>query len=162
MSLEGFEYILTIVDVFTGFVVLGALKSKTMEDLARVLWDVICDKGPMKIIQCDNGKEFVNKVITALVQLFGVERRLITPYHPQANGLVERNNREVENQLRKYLVGAMEFWHEWLPCIQLALNVRYLDRIGATPFDLMYGRAFIGFDDFSNALDFVDLKSAVA
>ena len=72
-----------------------------MQSLARALWKVICTYGTMKILQSDNGSEFVNAVLSELTELYGIDHRLITPYHPQANGLVERTNKEVARSVKK-------------------------------------------------------------
>lgn len=41
--------------------------------------------GLPNVILSDNGKEFDNKLDSAISQLLGVKRRLITPYHPQVH-----------------------------------------------------------------------------
>jgi transposase InsO family protein len=89
ISSDGSNYILTIVDVLSGFTLLRALKTKAMDEMARTLWITFCDYGPPKILQSDNGTEFVNSIIGQLSQLYGIDHQLITPYHPRANGLVE-------------------------------------------------------------------------
>jgi transposase InsO family protein len=88
-------YILTIVDVCTGYVVLRQLRTKDMEAVARKLWRVMCEYGTPKIVQSDNGSEFANQTIKALSELYGIEQQLITAYNPRSNGLVERTNKEV-------------------------------------------------------------------
>ena len=40
-------------------------------------------------MQSDNRMEFVNKIIKELVKSASIDHRLITPYHPQANGVAE-------------------------------------------------------------------------
>ena len=82
----------------------------------------------------DNGTEFVNQLMKQLIKLYGIDHRLITPYHPQANGLVERTNKEVGRGLKKQLEGAKDRWNEYLPTIQLDLNQRILERTGSTIF----------------------------
>ena len=82
-SNEGYTFVMTTVDVMTGFAIFQPLKDKTMEESARVLWQLISTFGPPKILQSDNGLEFVNQLMNALVQLFGIDRRLITAYNPR-------------------------------------------------------------------------------
>ena len=139
--------ILTIVDVMSGYAILRALPDKSMGSVARVIWEVLCEYGTPKIMQSDNGTEFVNSVMQELTKLYGIDHRLITPYHPRANGQVERTNKEVGKGLKKRLVGAKRQWEAWLPLLQLGINQRYLERIGTSPFALMYGHRFNGFDD---------------
>ena len=55
---------------------------------------VITEYGTMKILQSDNGLEFVNTIIAQMVKLYGIDHRLITAYHLVANGMVERENKE--------------------------------------------------------------------
>ena len=57
--------------------------------IAQYLFQVFCDFGFPKIIQSDNGTEFVNKIIKAIVETATIDHQLITPYHPWANGLAE-------------------------------------------------------------------------
>jgi transposase InsO family protein len=150
-SQEGYTYILTVADVLSGYVVLEGLKTKSMQDLARALWRIICTYGTMKILQTDNGSEFVNTLLHELTEVYGIDHRLITPYHPQANGLVERANKEIGRAVKKAMEGAMGAWETWLPTVQLGLNVQVNRRTATTPFALMFGRAFNEFWDFGTA-----------
>jgi hypothetical protein len=150
-SIDGFNWILDIIDVCTSYSILRALKDKSAETVAKELWKVIADFGTPKILQSDNGKEFVNSVIEALMELYGIDHRLITSYNPRTNGKVERNNKEVERGLIKVMIVAAIYWPEWLPVIQLALNTMIRSNTNTSAFVLMFGRPFNGFEDFSSA-----------
>jgi hypothetical protein len=43
-----------------------------------------------KILQSDNGTEFVNNVVETLTEIMTVEHRIITPYNPRVNGAAEK------------------------------------------------------------------------
>ena len=152
-SSDGYTQILSVVDVFTGYVVIRALKSKSMEEVTTALWSIFCEYGTPKILQSDNGTEFVNQLIQQLTELYGIDHRLITAYHPRANGLVERQNKEISRGLKKRLEGAKDRWQEWIPMIQLGMNCKEISRTGSTPFSLMYGRKFNDFVDFTEVED---------
>ena len=160
-SQEGYTFIMTVVDVLSGFVVLEALKAKSMQNLARALWKIICIYGTMKILQSDNGSEFVNSLLHELTELYGIDHRLITPYHPQANGLVERTNKEVSRAVKKAMEGSTGAWEMWLPTVQLGLNVQVNRRTATTPFALMFGRPFNEFWNFGTAHSMDDWTSFV-
>ena len=149
-SEEGFCWILTVVDVMTGFTLIRALHSKTQEEVAKALWQLICDFGSPKIIQSDNGTEFVNSVIHELINLYGIEHRLITAYNPRADGLVERKNKEIGRLLKKQMKGSTAQWQLMLPMVQLCLNLKELKRTGTEPFTLFFSRAFNGLENFSS------------
>ena len=149
ISNNGFQWILTVIDVMTGFTLLRPLHSKEMEEVAQTLWQLITDFGPPRILQSDNGKEFVNTLIDQLVNLFGIDRRLITPYNPRADGLVERRNKDVGQILKKQMKGATDRWELLLPITQLSLNLKNLQRTGSKPFELFLARPFYMFEDWT-------------
>jgi hypothetical protein len=134
----------------TGFTLIRALHSKTQEEVAKALWQLICDFGSPKIIQSDNGTEFVNSVIHELINLYGIEHRLITAYNPRADGLVERKNKEIGRLLKKQMKGSTAQWQLLLPMVQLCLNLKELKRTGTEPFTLFFSRAFNGLENFSS------------
>ncbi|MGH2611975.1 MAG: RNase H-like domain-containing protein [Rhabdochlamydiaceae bacterium] len=153
MSDNGFQWIMTVIDVMTGFTLLRALHTKEMTEVALSLWLIMSDFGSPRILQSDNGTEFVNELVNQLVQLFGIDRRLITPYHPRADGLVERKNKEVGRLLKKQMKGATDRWELLLPITQLSLNLKLLQRTGSKPFELFMARPFYMFEDWTEIKD---------
>lgn len=91
-----------MVDVCTGFIYLRALINKSVATVAEELFKVFCDTGFPKIMQSDNGTEFVNQVLDTFTEQMQGEHRLITQYHPRANGLAERNVQTAINTIRKW------------------------------------------------------------
>ncbi len=55
-----------------------------------IQWVYILMFGPQKIMGGDKGTEFVNKFIEQLCNACGIEYRVTSTYHPQANGCTER------------------------------------------------------------------------
>ena len=76
-SPDGFTALLVLIDVFSGFVILRSVKDTTAETIAHELWNIFCIIGWPKILQSDNGSEFVNETIRALIKLTGIDHRLI-------------------------------------------------------------------------------------
>ena len=64
---------------------------------------MMCRHGFFAIKINDQGREFVNKVSDELHLITGVQQRVISAYHPQSNGLIERQNRTIKNSLMKLL-----------------------------------------------------------
>src|SRR5262249_11983552 len=133
-SADGSNYLLVMVDVATRFVFLRPLTDKRAETVARVLLHIFADVGFPKIIQSDNGSEFVNALITNVTKAVGIDHRLVTPYHPQANGLVERNVQTAIAAIRKQLRGAKQEWTRYVAGVQLAMNSKVAAIHGSTPF----------------------------
>ena len=61
-------------------------------------------------IHTDQGARFESHLMSELCQLWGVDKTRTTPYHPPANGMVERNNKGLGDSLRPMLLGREQEW----------------------------------------------------
>ena len=97
---------------------------------------------PKKIIS-DLGKEFINKLWTQMLDKLGVVQNTVAPFHSQANGQVERGNRDVRTILRSAMIDSdmkKEDWRKMLPFVEFAINSATSSVTGFSPFTLLYGR----------------------
>ena len=62
----------------------------------------------------DKGTDFVNKVARYLYEKTGVTHLITSPYHPQANGLVEHLNQTTTDRLKTVI----EQQTDWVDCLQ--------------------------------------------
>lgn len=135
-----FSFVFLCVCALSKYPVAIPLENKKDTTVARALWQVICTFGPPTVLVSDNGAEFVNKVIAALANLFGVERRLISAYHPQSNGQVERFNRSLKDILMKCSGDAPRQWPAWLDYTMMVLRSTVHSATGYAPHHIMFGR----------------------
>ena len=112
-----------------------------METVARKLWKIFCVIGWPRILQSDNGREFVNEVLRALVKLTGIDHRLISAYNPRADGKVERVIGTTMMIIKKLLFGAKHNWSLYVPFAQVTFNDKITELTGSTAFALMFGRS---------------------
>ncbi|CAK9295464.1 unnamed protein product [Gordionus sp. m RMFG-2023] len=119
------------------------LKDKTAKSISKFLYSLLCTYGRAKIQINDQGREFVNEVSTNFHKLVGTMQRVTSAYHPQANGMVERVNRTIQNALLKCIENDQLVWTDALPGILFAYNTSCHDSSKFTPFELMYGRKAI-------------------
>ena len=143
----GFSNLLVVTDVFTSFTILRALKDKTAETVASALWQIFGDLGPPRLIQTDGGKEFVNRIIAAMVEVHGSEHRTIPAYNPRANGIVEKHGHIASMTVRKFAEGIRD-WSTVLPMVQLAMNTKIKNATNAAPFALFFNRSVNNFQSF--------------
>ena len=92
------------------------------------------------LIISDRGSEFNNNLMKQLVNHFGINKVMTSPYHPMSNGTVERFHRDLNAMLRKFSNGNNTLWEEYLPHALLAARNTVNIRTGHTPFYLLYGR----------------------
>lgn len=89
----------------TRFASLRPVKNKTAKAVAEILLAIVQDFGVPKILQSDNGLEFVNENAKQLCKQLGIDKRTSAPYHPACNGAVERLNQTVVGNLKKMMSG---------------------------------------------------------
>lgn len=75
--------------------------------------------------------------------------RLMSSYHPRANGVSERWVQSAVNVIKKQIEGAKADWDLYIPSTQLFLNSKVNERTKAPPFTLMFGRNMNDFEDYS-------------
>lgn len=92
------------------------------------------------VMTTDQGKEFRNAVNSQLMSVFGIDHRLTTAYHPQANGLDERYNQTLINSLSKFAQEDRNMWDEKLGEVVYAYNTAMQESTKFTPFEAMFGR----------------------
>lgn len=114
-SVSGSRYILTISDYFT---LPTKEAANVVHTLRQVYFRCACRyyfqsatsclqlffvMGLPSVMTTDQGREFNNSLNMELMRSLNIEHRLTTPYHPQANGLVERFNQTLINSLAKFV-----------------------------------------------------------
>ena len=82
-----FRYVLVVLDVFSRFIFLRPLQSKSSTEVAAVVMQIFSDIGPPKIIQTDQGTEFKG-VVEQVMNKLKVKIIHSRPYHPQSQGKV--------------------------------------------------------------------------
>jgi hypothetical protein len=144
-SAAGYNYVLVVVDICTRLLFYRPLKKKTMEELTPVLFQLFCDIGFPKIIQSDNGLEFVNQMIRSLCSMANIDHKLITPYNPAANGVTEAWVKIMKTTLYKALQGNLTTWETSLPAWQYFANIKLSRLHNSQPSALIFARPVNGF-----------------
>ena len=69
-----------------------------------------------------------------------INKKYSSPYRPQTNGLVERTNRTIIGILSKIAFFNLDNWDKFLPLARFNYNIRFIESIGCSPFELLFGR----------------------
>ncbi|KAL7304639.1 hypothetical protein TKK_0002886 [Trichogramma kaykai] len=101
-SSNGNIWLLVMQDKFTKWVELECLKKANATAIARAIKDkIILRFGQPSNITSDNGRNFVGKEMTSLLEKYGISHRKTPPYSPQCN-TVERANRVIKTMMAQY------------------------------------------------------------
>jgi len=112
LSARGNTWILVLTDHFTRWADALAIPDASTPTVARALdQNVFCYLGLPELIHTDQGAQFQSQLMGHLCRIWGVNQSWTTPYHPQENGVIERNNRMLGDALRSLLLGRSQ--EEW-------------------------------------------------
>jgi hypothetical protein len=103
-SLKGHEYILTMVDKFSGFIWLKPLISKEMDEVTRNVMEIFLLFGFPKTIKTDKGSEFVNSLISHVCNVCKIQHNVIIPDNHEAQGRIEKQHVTIRITLKKKVI----------------------------------------------------------
>ena len=72
--------------------------------------NVVTRFGCHKILLSDQGTHFVNKLFDEITATFQIQDGKMTPYNPQANGMVKAFNNILENEVTKVCNAHRDDW----------------------------------------------------
>ena len=134
-------FILTCIDMLTGFTVAILIKDKstsTVCDAYRA--HIYCTFGGSAKILTDNGTEFKNEQMDELCKQLDIKRVYSPVYTPEANGRLEAWHHFFKAFVAKHIRGNAAEWDEVVPLVAAAYNFFPCQAAGESPFVLMFGR----------------------
>lgn len=138
---EDFKYLLVITDLFSHWCIAIPTMNATAQTAARILLaEVYARFGAPLSILTDNGPHFVNALFAHLFRAFQCSGHTTAPYHPQANGAVERLNGTIKSILRTLCASYTQQWAQMISAATFAYNTSPHELTGLSPFFIVYGR----------------------
>ena len=139
-SLGGCKYLLVAREDVSGWPEARAIRKANSQTVAKFLEeDVFVRHGCPTMFVVDGGsenKEFVDELCARL----HMEKHTVTPYHPQANGVVERGYKQLVNGQSKLGSASPSEWPNFLSAILWADRTTVRKSTGFKPVQLVYGR----------------------
>ncbi|KAK4295125.1 hypothetical protein Pmani_032308 [Petrolisthes manimaculis] len=138
---RGNRFICVIMDYFTKWPEAYALPNHEAGTVAEVLVDQFFTRfGVPRELHSDQGREFESRVFHECCELLGIHKTRTTPLRPQSDGMVERFNRTLADELAKYCDESQRDWDIKLPVLLMAYRSGVHEATGYTPACLMLGR----------------------
>ena len=100
LSKRGYRWVLTVLDCFSKYAWAFPLKTKETDRICMLLFELFSNEGVPKILQSDNGGEFISSIIKNIMPKLGIKLINGSPYTPTSQGQVERFNRTLKCLLR--------------------------------------------------------------
>ena len=140
-SSRGNKYVLTVIDMLTGFTMAVAIKNKNTETICEAYRDnIYCTLGGSSRILTDNGSEFKNKEMQEVCETLGVKHIFSPVYTPQSNGCLEGWHRFFKACIAKHICGGGVKWDKLVPLAVSTYNFFPCQSSKELPFILMFGR----------------------
>ncbi len=134
-------YILTVIDYFTKWAEMFAMKNLEASTIARILVDqVFCRYGMPLQILTDLGKNFESELFSEMCRCLSIDKIRTTAYKPSTNGNIERFHGTLNSILSKWVNDNQRDWDKKLPAVAFVYRNSVSEATGFTPFYLMHGR----------------------
>jgi hypothetical protein len=85
--------------------------------------------------------EFLTLILREICDQLWILKHVVTPYHHNGNGVVERVINQVHQHFR--ICNTSDDWHLFVSSLHPAVNDRWMQSIGTTPFHMWYNRHFL-------------------
>lgn len=134
-------YILTMQCDLTKFSVAVPIVNHEANTVAyHFVTSCVCLHGIPKTLVSDHGTEFLSRVMLETCKLLKIRKCNTSPYHPQANGALERSHRTLGEYLRHFVDKDQSNWDTFIPYAMFVYNASEHRSTGKQPYELMFGR----------------------
>ena len=140
-SKEGYQYILTFIDLLTGWPEAFPTKNSTAATAATVfLQQIVCRYGKVNILNSDRGPCYIAKLFQEIALRLMCKQRYTSARMPQGNARAERLHKTLEDAIGCYITDDHENWPDLLPIALWNVRSNISRRSGFSPYALLFGR----------------------
>ena len=105
---DGYQFLLTIIDIYSKFAWVVPIKNKSGHEVARALDSVFKQGRVPNKLQSDKGREFLNGIVQQLLKQYGI--KFFTSEDPNIKcAVVERFNRTIKGKIWKYFTKSRKY-----------------------------------------------------
>ncbi|CAB3226541.1 unnamed protein product [Arctia plantaginis] len=139
-SRRGNTYILAIIDSFTKFININAVRDTKSSTAIKVFKDYFSFFGSPSRIITDQGTCFTSKKFKSFIDSSNIKHILNAVATPRANGQIERYNRTILDALSTKSHGKNDnTWDDHIGDVQLGMNTTMNKTTGKSPSELLFG-----------------------
>ena len=139
-SEDGYQWVLTVIDLFSREVQFLPLRTRTAEEtLTNLLRYVIFRCGVPSIFMSDEAPEFMGKLLSGLCATLGINHVTTKGYNPAANGICETVHTYLGKCLAMLPQEKRKQWPMFLAEFSFANNTTKHAALGYSPFEIAHG-----------------------
>lgn len=136
---NGYRYLLTVIDRNSRWPEAYPLRDISARTVSKIFVENYIPRfGVPSKITVDQGKQFTSNLFNELTILMGSHKIHTSPYHPQANGMIERFHRQLKTSIKAS--NDSTNWSELIPFILLGLRSSVKEDLECSPAELVYGQ----------------------
>lgn len=138
---RGNKHILVLMDHFTKWCEAFPTADQKASTVAKILVDRVFSRfGPPVVLHSDQGANFESTLMHEVCDVMGITKTRTTAYHPQCDGLVERQNRTLQDMLAAFCTRHDNDWDLWLDAVVFAYNTSRQESLQTSPYEIVFGR----------------------
>ncbi len=140
----GNQYLCTIMCRATRFPEAIPLRKITAPVVLKALIKFFSTFGLPKVVQTDQGTNFLSRVFTQTLKSLSIEHRISSAYHPESQGAIERFHQTLKAMLRKFCMDTSKDWDEGIPLVLFAVRESVQESLGFSPAEMVFGHTLRG------------------
>nr|GEX34128.1 hypothetical protein [Tanacetum cinerariifolium] len=134
------KFLIVARDYFTNWIKAKPVATITCNQIKKFMWDnIVCRFGLQIDIILDNGKQFQDNPFKVRCEKLCIRQHFTSVKHPQTNGLVEKVNHSLGEEIKVRLEVGNKNWMEELSHVLWAHRTMIKSSNGDTPFSQTYG-----------------------
>ena len=138
---NGARYIMTFIDLLTGWPEAFTTKDSTAKTAAEVfLYQIVCRYGRVDRLHTDRGATFLSDLFREITSRVACKQTFTTGGMPTGNARVERMHRTLENIVGCYVTEGHKNWPDLVPLALWTIRSTTNMRTGFSPFTLTFCR----------------------
>lgn len=115
------KHLLTLMCKSTRYPVAFPMRSIKTKPILKALISFITTFGIPKVVQTDQGSNFMSRTFSQVVQQLKVKHQVSSAYHPESQGALERFHQTLKSMLLSYCTELSQDWEDGLPWLLLVI-----------------------------------------
>ena len=140
-SSNGYQHIVTMMDVFSRYLFAYPTQDMTAKTVARCIIDVMTRHCYLPtVILTDKGSQFRSEVVDQIARTLDIRISHATTKHAQTIGILERTHASLKTSLKISTGERRSMWHKYVQIAVMNYNTSYHESLGCEPTTVFHGR----------------------